>query len=181
MFGGFDLAPTLIGKADWVKEAYAKGVPMGSDLPTVAGGKAPRFILQAMKDPDGANLDRAQIIKVWLVGKDYKEKVFDVALSGGRKADPKTGKAPAVGNTVDLTTGKFTNTIGAATLTAEWQDPTFDPHVPAVYYARVLEIPTARWTTHLAIANHLPIPAKAPATIQERAWTSPIWFTPPKG
>lgn len=179
MFGGWGFDPAMTTRADWVKQAYAKGVPMGSDLPSASAGKAPRFVLQAMKDPDGANLDRAQIIKVWLVGKTYKEQVFDVALSGGRKVDPKTGKAAAVGDTVDLTTGKFANTIGAATLTATWQDPTFDPHVPAVYYARVLEIPTARWTTHLAIANHLPIPKAAPATIQERAWTSPIWFTPP--
>ncbi|HZZ33982.1 MAG TPA: DUF3604 domain-containing protein [Phenylobacterium sp.] len=181
MFGGFDLAPSLVSKADWVRQAYAKGVPMGSDLPAAPAAKAPRFVLQAMKDPDGANLDRAQIIKIWLDGKTYKEQVFDVALSGGRKVDPKTGKGPAVGNTVDLTTGNTANTIGATTLTAEWRDPTFDPHVPAVYYARVLEIPTARWTTHLAIASHLPIPKAAPATIQERAWTSPIWFTPPKG
>ncbi|HEY3949914.1 DUF3604 domain-containing protein [Phenylobacterium sp.] len=182
MFGGWDFAPGITAKPGWVKTAYAKGVPQGSDLPAAGASKgAPRFILQAMKDPDGANLDRAQIIKVWLDGKTYKEKVFDVALSGGRKVDPKTGKAPVVGNTVDLTTGLVKNTIGAATLTAVWKDPTFNPKVAAVYYARVLEIPTARWTTHLAIANHLPIPKAAPATIQERAWTSPIWFTPPKG
>jgi hypothetical protein len=179
MFGGWDLDPAMIGRADWVKQAYAKGVPMGSDLPAAAAGKAPRFVLQAMKDPDGANLDRVQVIKVWLDGKDYKEKVFDVALSGGRKVDPRTGRVAAVGDTVDRGTGKTANTIGAATLAA-WRDPTFDPKTPAVYYARVLEIPTARWTTHLAIANHLPIPKAAPATIQERAWTSPIWFTPPR-
>lgn len=182
MFGGWDYAPGLAGKPDWVKEAYARGVPMGSDLPAAAAAKgAPRFVLQATKDPDGANLDRAQVIKIWLDGKTYREKVFDVALSGGRKVDPKTGRAPAVGNTVDLATGAFKNSIGAATLTAVWQDPEFNAKVPAVYYARVLEIPTARWTTHLAIANHLPLPKDAPATIQERAWTSPIWFTPPKG
>ncbi|HLZ73639.1 DUF3604 domain-containing protein [Phenylobacterium sp.] len=180
MFGGFGFAPDLLKKADWVKTAYAQGVAMGSDLPTAKSG-APSFVLQAMKDPDGANLDRIQVIKIWLDGKAYKEAVFDVALSGGRKDDPKTGKAPAVGNTVDLTTGKYANTIGAPTLNAVWRDPSFDPHVAAVYYARVLEIPTPRWTTYLAIANHLPIPDKAPATIQERAWTSPIWFTPPKG
>ncbi len=179
MFGGWDFTPGLTSKSDWVKTAYAKGVPQGSDLP-FAAGKAPSFVLQATKDPDGANLDRAQIIKVWLDGKSYKEKVFDVALSGGRKVDPRTGRAPAVGNTVDLTTGAFKNSIGAPTLTAVWKDPEFNPKVAAVYYARVLEIPTPRWTTHLAIADHLPIPAKAPATIQERAWTSPIWFTPPK-
>ncbi|HZZ68091.1 MAG TPA: DUF3604 domain-containing protein [Phenylobacterium sp.] len=180
MFGGWTFDEAMLQKADWVKQAYAKGVPMGADLPA-AGGKAPRFILQASKDPDGANLDRIQIIKVWLDGKAYKEKVFDVALSGGRKVDPRTGKAAAVGNTVNLTTGKYANTIGAPILTAVWQDPTFSARIPAVYYARVLEIPTPRWTTLLAIANHLPIPAKAPATIQERAWSSPIWFTPPKG
>ena len=179
MFGGFDLEPAMTGKSDWVKQAYAKGVPMGSDLPAARAGQAPRFILQATKDPDGANLDRVQVIKIWLDGKTYKERVFDVALSGGRRVDPKTGKAPAVGNTVDLTTGKTANTIGAPTLTAEWRDPTFDPRTPAVYYARVLEIPTARWTTHVAVANNLPLP-KTAATIQERAWTSPIWFTPPK-
>jgi hypothetical protein len=180
MFAGWGFDPAMTARTDWVKQAYAKGVPMGSDLPAAPAGKAPRFVIQAMKDPDGANLDRAQIIKIWLVGKDYKEQVFDVALSGGRKVDPKTGKAPAVGDTVDLATGKFANTIGAPILSATWQDPTFDPHVPAVYYARVLEIPTARWTTHLAIANHLPLPKAAPPTHQERAWTSPIWFTPPK-
>jgi hypothetical protein len=180
MFGGWAFDRAMLRKADWVKQAYAKGVPMGSDLPAAAG-KAPQFVLQATKDPDGANLDRIQIIKIWLDGKDYKEKVFNVALSGGRKADPRTGKAPAVGNTVDLTTGKYANSIGAPTLSAVWRDPTFNAHTPAVYYARVLEIPTPRWTTYLAIANHLPLPAKAPATIQERAWSSPIWFTPPKG
>jgi hypothetical protein len=132
-----------------------------------------------MKDPDGANLDRVQVIKVWLAGKDYKEKIFDAALSGGRKADPHTGRAPKVGDTVDLKTGKYANTIGAPILTAEWRDPEFNPKVAAVYYARVLEIPTPRWSTLLAIANQLPIPNSVPATIQERAWSSPIWYTPP--
>ncbi|MBS0333240.1 MAG: DUF3604 domain-containing protein, partial [Proteobacteria bacterium] len=180
LFGRFAFAPNLMKKPHWVQPAYAKGVPMGSDLPAARGG-APSFVLQAMKDPDGANLDRIQVIKVWLDGKTYKEKVFDVALSGGRKVDPKTGKAPAVGNTVDLTTGAVKNTIGAPALSAVWRDPEFNPKVAAVYYARALEIPTARWTTHLAIANHLPLPKRAPATIQERAWSSPIWFTPPRG
>ena len=179
MFASWNYPAGLMGRADWVKTAYGAGVPMGSDLPARAGGKGPTLLLQATKDPDGANLDRIQVIKMWQDGDGYKEKVFDVALSGGRKprAD---GKAPAVGNTVDLKTGKYTNTIGAPTLSAEWVDPTFDPSRPAVYYARVLEIPTPRWSTHLAIVNHLPIPTDAPATIQERAWTSPIWFTPPK-
>jgi hypothetical protein len=107
--------------------------------------------------------------------------VFDVVLSNGRKKNPRTGRATGVGNTVDLKTGKYTNTIGAPVLTTEWQDPQFDPAKPAVYYARVLEIPTPRWSTLLAIKNDLPIPADAPATIQERAWTSPIWYTPDTG
>ncbi|HEY3948417.1 DUF3604 domain-containing protein [Phenylobacterium sp.] len=181
MFGGWGYPANLAAQSGWVKTAYAKGVAMGSDLPARGAAKAPTLILQATKDPDGANLDRIQVIKMWQDGDGYKEKIFDVALSGGRKTDPKTGKAPAVGNTVDLKTGKYTNTIGAPVLTAQWTDPTFDPKKPAVYYARVMEIPTPRWSTHLAIVNHLPIPTEVPATIQERAWTSPIWFTPPKG
>jgi len=179
MFGGWGFAPGLLTRANWVADAYAKGVPMGSDLPAKpAPAGAPRFILQAEKDPDGANLDRIQIIKIWLDGDNYKEKVFDAALSGDRKDDPKTGRAPVVGNTVNLKTGAYTNTIGAAVLTAVWVDPEFDPAKPAVYYARALEIPTPRWSTWLAIRNNLELPERAPATIQQRAWTSPIWFTP---
>jgi len=118
------------------------------------------------------------VVKVWLEGKDYKEKVFDVALSGKRTADKKTGKAPPVGNTVNLKDGSYTNTIGATELSTVWTDPEFDPKKPATYYARVLEIPTPRWSTLLAISHKLPVPDRVAATIQERAWTSPIWFTP---
>ncbi len=183
MFGGWGYSPAMIRGADWVAKAYAQGVPMGSDLPAAArpAGAPGRFVLQAVKDPDGAyfaGLDRIQIVKIWLEGGTYKEKVYDVALSGGRRDDA-SGHAPPVGDTVDLTTGAYSNTIGAAMLTAVWRDPEFDPAKPAVYYARALEIPTPRWSTYLAIRNHLPIPSKVPATIQERAWTSPIWFTPP--
>lgn len=178
MFGGWDFDRRTMQKPNWVAAAYARGVPMGGDLPAAPAHGAPSFLLQAVKDPDGANLDRIQIIKVWLAGKDYRQKVFDVALSGGRRDDPRTGRAPAVGNTVDLTSGAYANTIGAAQLGAVWRDPEFDPRTTAVYYARVLEIPTPRWSTLLAIKEHLPISNRAPATIQERAWTSPIWFTP---
>src|SRR5262249_39056002 len=108
------------------------------------------------------------------------EKVFNVALSGGRKVNPKTGKAPAVGNTVNLKTGNYTNTIGAGELKTIWADPTFDPKQPAVYYARVMEIPTPRWSDYLAIKGKLPIPNAASPTIQKRAWSSPIWYTPAK-
>lgn len=178
MFAGWNYQPGLMAHSDWVRTAYRYGVAMGGDLPARAKRTAPRLLLEAMKDPDGANLDRIQVIKVWLEGKDYKEKVFDVALSGGRKDDAKTGRAPAVGNTVDLKTGRYANTIGEPILTAEWKDPEFDPAKPAVYYARVLEIPTPRWSTLLALKNDLPIPDDAPATLQERAWTSPVWYTP---
>jgi len=181
MFAGWGYGPALLQKADWVAEAYRTGVPMGGDLPArPRGGGAPTFLLQASKDPDGANLDRIQIIKVWLDGTGYKEKVFDVALSGGRQDDLRTGRAPKVGDTVDLATGAYANSIGAVALGGEWRDPEFNPSTTAIYYARVLEIPTPRWSTLLALRNHLPIPARVAATIQERAWTSPIWFTPPK-
>ena len=179
-FGGWGFTPAMLQRADWPAQAYRTGAPMGGDLPfRPTGAGAPSFIVQAVKDPDGANLDRVQIVKVWLEGDDYKEKVFDVALSGGRKADPRTGKAPAVGSTVDLKTATYKNTIGAATLQAVWRDPEFDAARPAVYYLRALEIPTPRWTTYLAAKRGLPLPSTSPATLQERAYSSPIWFTPP--
>jgi uncharacterized protein DUF3604 len=177
MFGGWSFGERMPGSADWVAEAYAEGVPMGGDLPArPAAARAPTFLLQAQKDPDGANLDRIQIVKIWLDHANYREKVFDVALSGNRP--DRTGHAQPVGNTVDLTTGAYRNTIGAAALQAVWRDPEFDPNTPAVYYGRVLEIPTARWSTLLAIRNKLALPPTVPATLQERAWSSPIWFTP---
>jgi len=182
MFGGWDYDARLMASPAWVATAYAKGVPMGGDLAArPAAAKAPKLALWAVKDPDGANLDRIQVIKVWLDGTAYKEKVFDAALSGGRKANPKTGRAGPVGNTVDLKTGKTANTIGAAELKTVWTDPEFNPRQAAVYYARVLQIPTPRWTTLLAIAEHLPLNDQVPATIQERGWSSPVWYTPPRG
>jgi hypothetical protein len=180
-FGGWDYASGLTGQPNWVATAYAKGVPMGGDLPAqVSSHKPPRFAVWAVKDPDGANLDRVQIVKLWTEDKGFKEKIFDVALSDGRKVDPKTGHAPPVGNTVDLTTATYKNSIGATQLSATWTDPEFDPSKPAVYYARALEIPTPRWTTYLAVARHLPIPGNGRAILQERAWASPIWYTPEK-
>ena len=131
-----------------------------------------------MKDPNTGNLDRVQIVKVWLEGGDYREKVFDVAWSGDRRPDPRSGKVPAVGNTVDLKTATYSNTIGAGQLGAVWRDPEFDAKTPAVYYVRALEIPTPRWTTILAAKRGLPIPTRGPTTIQERAWSSPIWYSP---
>lgn len=180
MFGGWSFTKKLLRTSDWIATAYRDGTPMGGDLPArIHGARTPSFIFEAEKDPDGANLDRIQVIKVWLDGKNYKEAVFDVALSDGRKDDA-TGHAPAVGDTVDLATGRYTNTIGAASLVAVWRDPQFDPTRPAVYYARAMEIPTPRWSTLLAIKDKFPIPGDAPSTIQERAWSSPIWYTPAK-
>ena len=179
-FGGFDLPADILAHADWVKTAYAKGAPMGGDLAANgAPAHAPRFVVQAAKDPESGNLDRIQIVKLWLEGGTYKEKLFDVAWSSERKRDPKTGKLPAVKNTVDLKTASYANSVGATQLTAVWTDPEFDPKTPAVYYARGIEIPTPRWSTILAVKRGLPLPTHLPATIQERAISSPIWWTPP--
>ena len=180
-FGGWNYSPAVLKDAQWVKAAYAQGVPMGADLPTKpAAATAPAFVAWAVKDPDSGNLDRIQVIKVSLKNSKPEEQIFDVALSDQRKPDPKTGKAPAVGNTVDLKTATYKNTIGATQLSVVWSDPEFDPAAAAVYYLRVLEIPTPRWSTILAAKNGLAPPTNVPATIQERGWSSPIWYTPAK-
>lgn len=157
---------------------YTKGVPMGGDLKSAPAGKAPTFLVAALKDAIGANLDRIQIVKGWL-GKDGKvqEKVYDVAWSGDRK--PGTdGKLPSVGSTVDLANASWTNTIGAPELIATWKDADFDPTLRAFYYVRVLEIPTPRWTAYDAKRfGTKPLPGTQ-MTITERAYTSPIWYTP---
>ena len=179
MFAGWDYPEGLIHKNDWLEQAYAHGVPMGADLsPPADKGKKLRFLVYALKDSYGANLDRIQIIKVWRAGGDSHEKVFDVAWSGDRVKDPASGKVPAVGNTVDLSSATYSNDIGAVQLSAEWTDPDFHADQAAVYYARVIEIPTPRWTTYLAVRNHLPIPDTVPPTLQERAWTSPVFYHP---
>jgi hypothetical protein len=180
MFGGWKVPANAPSRADWLAAAYRSDTPMGGDLPArPAGSGAPGFIVQAAKDPMSGNLDRIQVIKVWLDGGAYREKVFDVVWSPERKRDPKTGRVPAVRNTVDLKTATYANSVGAATLSGVWRDPEFDPAKHAVYYARVLEIPTPRWTTILAVKRDLPLPTQVPATIQERAISSPIWYTPP--
>ena len=178
LFGGWDFAPGLDRAPDAVRTAYATGVPMGSDLPArPAGAKAPSFVVWALKDPNGANLDRVQIIKIWVDHGAQKERIFDVAFDPHRK-HVASGKLAPVGNTVDLKTATYTNTIGSVQLSAVWKDPDFKAEDHAAYYVRVLEIPTPRWTTILAAKSHLPIPDSVASTIQERAWTSPIWYTP---
>jgi hypothetical protein len=178
-FGGARLAAHPGDPVTLVQDGYAHGVPMGSDLP--AGSGAPTFTVQAMKDPDGADLDRIQIIKGWVdkAGAPH-EKIIDVAWSGNRKPGA-DGKLPAVGNTVDLKTARYTNTIGSAELIGSWTDKAFDPKLHALYYVRVLEIPTPRWSTYDAARAALPLLEGVPATIQERAWTSPIWYSPNGG
>jgi hypothetical protein len=177
-FGGWDFTDADIRGANVVKTGYARGVPMGSDLKAPAG-KAPSFLLMASKDPKSGNLDRVQIVKGWLDarGKQH-EKVFDVVWSGDRKPDPKTGKVPPVGDTVDPATAQYTNSIGAAELASVWTDPDFNPAERAFYYVRVIEIPTPRWSTIDAVRLGVPVPQGLPVSIQERAWTSPIWYTP---
>jgi hypothetical protein len=163
--------------ADWLQAAYDGGVPMGGDLGTAPDGKAPVFLIAAMKEADGANLDRIQVIKGWVDDGETREKIFDVALSGGREADA-SGKVPPVGNTVDPATASYTDDIGDPQLMTVWTDPEFNPTVPAVYYARALQIPTPRWSTYDAVTLGIPPRDDLPVAIQERAWTSPIWYTP---
>jgi len=176
IFCGAGLAPSPADARSLVEQGYKGGVPMGGVLS--ASAAAPTCTVYASKDPQGANLDRIQIIKGWVDAKgEPRDKVIDVAWSGQRKKGA-NGKLPAVGNTVDLKTATYTNDIGAAELMGAWTDPEFDPKRPALYYVRVLEIPTPRWTTYDAVRNKLPLLKDVPATIQERAWTSPIWYTP---
>jgi len=151
---------------------------MGGDLAQAPKGMGPSFLVYALRNPIGANLDRIQIIKGWLdADGETQEQVYDVAWSPGREPDAQ-GKLPPVGNTVDVANANWTNTIGAAELTAVWTDPDFDPAQSAFYYARVLEIPTPRWVVYDAFRFGVPIPEGAETTGQERAYTSPIWYSP---
>jgi Protein of unknown function (DUF3604) len=176
MFGGWDFKPDVLKLKDWVAAGYALGVPMGGDLPAPKA-KSPSFIVWAVKDPDEANLDRLQIVKGWTKSGQIFEKVYDVAWSGNRKRDA-TGKVPAVGNTVDVKNASYTNTIGSVELKAVWTDPEFDPSLDAFYYVRVLQIPTPRWSTYDAKRVGIAPLGGVPVAVQERAWTSPIWYTP---
>ncbi|MDA0761542.1 MAG: DUF3604 domain-containing protein [Proteobacteria bacterium] len=178
-FGGFDYGEDDIHKPDYVTLGYQKGVPMGGDLTRDAKAGAPTFLIAAAKDPLGANLDRIQVVKGWLVSDGtVEERVYDVAWSGSRKVSPDTGKLPAVGSTVDEKSASYLNTIGATSLATYWQDPDFDASQRAFYYVRVLEIPKPRWTTLDAAYFGLTLPDEVPREIQDRAYTSPIWYTP---
>lgn len=177
VFAGYDFDQADLPRSDFNAHGYANGVPMGSDLPVNAEGEPPRFVIRALRDPDGANLDRIQIVKGWLnADGSTEEKVYDVACGGRDLIDQAC--AGSVGDTVNAEDATWTNDIGQAILAAYWEDPDFDPAQRAFYYVRVLEIPTPRWTTYDRKFFGVDLPDGAPVSIQERAYTSPIWYTP---
>jgi len=180
-FGGWDYQRDDAFRPDLAHIGYSKGVPMGGDLTAAPDDQSPRFLIRAVKDPDGANLDRVQVIKGWHDKQgELHEKIYNVALSDGRKENGR-GKVKPVGNTVDIPNASYTNTIGDPELAIVWQDPDFDKDELAFYYLRVLEIPTPRWTAYDAKFFGLKdIPDEVPMVTQERAYASPIWYTPAK-
>jgi hypothetical protein len=178
VFAGYDFVADDVQRHDFAKYGYQKGVPMGGDLSNAPAGKVPSLLIRALRDADGANLDRVQVIKGWIDAKgELHEKVYDVVWSGDRKFG-RDGKLPPVGNTVDVADASYTNTIGAPVLLAYWKDPDFNAKERAFYYVRVIEIPTPRWTTYDAKFFKVKLPDGAPTAIQDRAYTSPIWYTP---
>jgi hypothetical protein len=182
VFGGWDFDADDARTRDVARAGYAKGVPMGADLPAAPkGAKAPTFLIAALKDSMGANLDRIQVVKGWLEsdGKTTHEKVYDVAWGDADRRKPGAdGKLPPVGDTVDVARAIWTDTIGDPDLTVAWSDPDFDAEQPAFYYVRVLEIPTPRWTAYDALRFGVKMSDDVPMKHQERAWTSPIWYAP---
>ena len=177
-FAGTDWPADLLTQADWAQQAYARGVPMGGELPQGMGDSAPEFLLWAAKDPSSAWLQRVQIVKGWVEDGTTREAVFDVGCADGLSPDPATHRCPDNGATVSLKTCDFDRHKGDGQIAARWRDPTFNPAQPAFYYARVLENPTCRWSTWDSLRTGLPLPEDVPATLQERAWTSPIWYQP---
>ena len=179
VFGGWDFEADEVHRPDFAREGYKRGVPMGGDLSNAPEGKAPSFMVRALRDPDGANLDRIQVIKGWLDAKgETHERVYDVAVSDGRIIGEDGVCNTPVENTVNISDASYTNTSGEPLLAAHWTDPNFDPSQPAFYYVRVIEIPTPRWTAYDAKFFGLEMPAGSPMEVQDRAYTSPIWYTP---
>ena len=181
LFAGWDFKAGDELVADFAGLGYTHGVPMGGRLHAPPKGAAPTFIVRAMRDPDWANLDRIQIIKGWIdADGKARERIYDIAVSDGRKIGADGRARTPVGTTVNVSNASFTNTIGAAVLAAHWRDPDFDPNERAFYYVRVLEIPTPRWTTYDAARFKVKLPTRVPATVQDRAYTSAVWYSPGK-
>jgi len=181
LFAGWDFKADEVERQDFAQQGYARGVPMGGDLTAAPAGKAPAFMIRALRDPDNANLDRVQIIKGWLdkSGKTH-ERIYDVAVSDGRTIGTDGRCRTLVGSTVNVGDASYTNTIGDPLLTAHWVDPDFDPEQRAFYYVRVIEIPKPRWTAYDAKFFKVRMPEHVRMVVQDRAYTSPIWYTPEK-
>jgi hypothetical protein len=177
LFGGWGFEPEEVERFDFAAQGYARGVPMGGDLTNAPAGKGPSFMIRAIRDPDNANLDRVQVIKGWFDGKESHERIYDVACSDDRAIVNRRCDRE-VGSTVNVADASYTNTIGDPLLTAHWVDPDFDPDQRAFYYVRVIEIPKPRWTAYDAKFFGVDMPDEVPMTVQDRAYTSPIWYTP---
>jgi hypothetical protein len=181
VFAGWNFQAEEVERPDFTAQGYARGVPMGGDLKKAPAGAAPTFMVRTLRDPDGANLDRVQIIKGWLgANGKTRERIYDIAVSDGRKIGGDGRCKTPVGNTVDVADASYTNSIGDAMLMAHWQDPDFDPKQRAFYYVRVIEIPKPRWTAYDAKFFKIKMPDEIPMTVTDRAYTSPIWYTPGK-
>ncbi len=179
VFAGWDFKEPEVNRPDFASQGYSRGVPMGGDLRPGPKGAAPTFMVRAIRDPDGANLDRIQIIKGWLDSKGAtRERIYDVAVSGDRTIGKDGRCREPVGNTVDVPNATYTNDIGSALLAAYWKDPDFDPKLRAFYYVRVIEIPTPRWTAYDAKYFDIAMPEGTAMEVTDRAYTSPIWYTP---
>jgi hypothetical protein len=178
-FGGWDFEDSDANTRQPAEVGYAKGVPMGGDISQAPKGKSPTFLIGALKDPLGANLDRVQIIKGWVDSEgELQERVYDVVVSDGREINEEGRCVTPVGNTVDVASATWSNTIGATEFVSVWKDPDFDASLRAFYYVRVIEIPTPRWTAYDAKYYGLEVGDEVEMVHQERAYTSPIWYTP---
>ena len=179
VFAGWNFEAGEVERPNFAEQGYKRGVPMGGDLTEAPADRAPTFMVRAVRDPDGANLDRAQIIKGWVDAEgQMHDRVYDIAVSDGRTIGPDGRCRTPVGSTVDVANAEFTNSIGDALLMAHWRDPEFDADQLAFYYVRVIEIPTPRWTAYDAKRFGIKMPEEVRMTVQDRAYTSPIWYTP---
>jgi hypothetical protein len=177
VFAGFEFSESDLDRSDFARNGYDKGVPMGGDLQK--SNRPPGLMIKAIRDPDGANLDRIQVVKGWLDAEgNTNERIYDVAVSDGRVIGADGRCRTPVGNTVDVANASYSNSIGAPFLQGFWEDPDFKPGEAAFYYVRVLEIPTPRWTTYDAKVYGIDLPENVPASIQDRAYTSSIWYSP---